>query len=103
MKRELAQAIDFDIQDNEHGGLMLGGHFQYEGGGCQGLGYILDIEFIQRFMGVFNVHRLGDIQGASCWVTHDESGITKIEPLHKEYGIAFNIAGWPSKKKAKRG
>jgi len=99
MERELAKCLEFDIADNDHGGLMLGGHFEYEGGGCQGLGYQVDIKFVQMFMEAFGVSRLQDVNGKSCWVTHGENGISKIEPLHKGEGTPFEIDKWPLRKK----
>jgi hypothetical protein len=99
MERELAKCIEFDIQDDEHGGLMLGGHFDYEGGSCQGLGYNVDMDFIQRFMQVFGVSRLQQVNRKSCWVTHDGSGVVKIEPLHKNDGEPFSVKEWSSAKR----
>lgn len=98
-ERELAKVVDVDIQDDEHGGLILGGHFKYEGGSQQGLGYNIDVEFIKRFMDVFGVSRLRNVNGKSCWVTHDYNGITKIEPLHKGEGQPFVIDDWSPRKK----
>ena len=98
-ERELAKAVDFDVQDDDHGGLMLGGHFEYEGGSHQGLGYMIDMEFVRRFMEVFSVHQLQDVNGKSCWVTHDYKGISKIAPLHKGDGQPFDIDDWSPRKK----
>lgn len=89
--RELAKCVEFDVVDDEHGGLMLGGHFKYDGGSCQGLGHKLTIGFIQGFMAVFGVSALRDVNRKSCWVTHDYDGIIKIEPLHKGEGTPFVV------------
>lgn len=94
MERELAKCRDFDVQIEDHGILVLAGTFEYESGGVQGLGYMIDASFLMRFMSVFGVEYLKDVNGKSCWVTHDDSSITKIEPLHKKEGQAFIIKDW---------
>jgi hypothetical protein len=98
MKRELARCRKIDVEDNEHGGLLIGGHFEYENGSMQGMGYSLDVEFLREFMNVFAVSRLQDINGESCWVTHDHERILKIEPLHKRDGTPFDVQAWRLRK-----
>src|SRR5438876_691454 len=102
LDRELAKCEDFDVVDNDRGGLMLAGSFKYEDGGSQGLGYMIDADFIQRFMQVFDVQALQSVNGRSCWVTHGFDRITKIEPLHKKDGAPFDILEWVDQKKIER-
>ena len=92
--RELAKCIDFDLMLNNGCSPMLSGHFAYEDCGCQGIGYIVEIAFLARFMGVFSVEKLRDVNRKSCWVTHDSDRIYKIEPLHKKDGQTFDIEQW---------
>jgi len=100
-KREAGRCDGFDIVDDEHGGLGMGGAFNFGGSG-QGLGYRIDIEFVRRFMAVFRVSRLRDVNGKACWVTHSHSDISKIEPLLPDEGTPFNIHAWSAELKSKR-
>ena len=94
MTRSLARCKDFDVGIEDHGILVLFGHFEYDDGGCQGLGYCIDSSFLYRFLNVFDVEQLRGVNGKSCWVTHTDSGIEKIEPLHKKDGTPFAIPEW---------
>jgi hypothetical protein len=100
-EREVARLRGVDIISDDHGGLAMGGHFDYGGSG-QGLGYRIDIDFVQRLMAVFGVERLRDAEGKACWVTHTHSNITKIEPLLPTDGVAFDIEEWSRALQAKR-
>lgn len=94
IERELAKARSFDVGIEDHGILVMFGYFDYEGGGAQGLGYCIDSSFLYRFLSAFGVEKLRDVEGKSCWVTHDDSTIYKIEPLHKKDGTEFDIKLW---------
>lgn len=98
--REAARCRGVDIIDDEHGGLAMGGTFDFGGSG-QGLGYRIDIEFVRRFMAVFRVSRLRDAEGKACWVTHSHCDISKIEPLLPGDGTAFDIHAWSANLRAK--
>jgi hypothetical protein len=91
--KKAARIRGVDIISDEHGGLAMGGSFDYGGSG-QGLGYRIDIDFVQRFMAVFRVDRLRDADGKACWVTHDHCTIYKIEPLLPADGTAFDVEAW---------
>lgn len=92
--RELARCKGFDFSIEDHGCPVLSGHFEYDGAGCQGLGYVVDTAFLMRFLAAVGACSLKDLEGKSCWVTHSHSGISKIEPLHKKDGKPFVIAEW---------
>ena len=92
--RSLAKCEGFDIVVEDHGCPFLSGSFKYEDGGGQGFGYIVDIPFIMRFIRALGVYGLKGTKGRSCWVTHTHNNILKIEPLHKEDGVTFNIEKW---------
>ncbi len=57
-----------------------------------------------RFMAVFGVGRLQEVNGKSCWVVfeaqhHFASGsssehIIRIDPLHRRRGRPFDIQDW---------
>lgn len=92
--RELAKVHGFDLEIEDHGWLVLSGHFEYEGGGVQGIGYFADASFIMRLLAAIGVHQLSKCKGKSCWVTHTHDAIQRIEPLHKEDGTPFIIKDW---------
>lgn len=93
-ERSLAKLRGFDIGIEDHGILTMLGTFEYEEGMCQGLGYCIDTAFLYRFLSVFGVGKLQQVNGKSAWVTHTHDGIIKIEPLHKNDGEAFDIPEW---------
>jgi len=92
--RSLARITECDFMIDDHGLPMLHCMFDYEDGGCQGLGQIVDIAFLMRFMAVFGLEYLRQAKGLSCWVTHVHERIMKIEPLHKRDGRPFDIDEW---------
>lgn len=93
-ERILAKCVDFDFGIEDHGFPYLHGHFDFEDFGSQGLGYSIDTAFLMRFLGVFGVDRLRQVNGRSCWVTHEGGLIVLIEPLHKKEGNPFDIKAW---------
>ena len=88
---DLAKLIDFDIWLEDHGSIMFSGHFDYDGT-CQGLANILTIDFIRKFMEVFNVECLREVNGKKCFVEHTHSKIYRLIPLRKDEGTEFDIA-----------
>lgn len=93
MKRELVKCKGFDVAIEDHGILTLVGTFHGDGWG-QGLGYAINAAFLMRFMGVFGVTHLQQVNGRSCWITQDSNGVYKVEPLHKDEGESFDIIKW---------
>lgn len=102
MERELARCVGFDLIDHEVVGLMLNGRLEYDSGKCEDLGYRSDTDFVMWFMRVFGVTNLQDVNGRSCWVTHDDAGgsIQQIYPLHRKDGVPFNVEAWVCNKNA---
>ncbi len=101
-ERKLAKCGNFDFGIEDHGMPVLWGDFEYDEGGVQGLGYQVDVAFLMRFMGVFGVREMGDVNGRSCWVVQDDKGdIRRIEPLHRADGEAFDIDEWAKWKAAR--
>ena len=99
-KRSLAKVTGGDLW-LDNGCILLDVTFEYEDGGCQGLGYIInDTSFVKRFMRVFRVDHLSQVNGRSCWVDHSHNGITAIHPLHRKDGEAFDIKEWSREQKA---
>lgn len=101
--RALAKCAEFDVGIG-HGCPTLFGHFEYDEGGCQGFGYMVDVAFLMRFMAVFSVGQLQDVNGKSCWVVFDaqhhfragssSEHIIRIDPLHHKDGQPFSIPDW---------
>lgn len=93
--RELAKCRGFDFGIEDHGCPVLWGSFEYEGGSEQSFGYMPDTAFLMRFIFAVGAQdKLSDVNGRSCWVTHDASRIYKVEPLHKKDGTPFDIEEW---------
>jgi hypothetical protein len=95
-ERTLARWRGKDLEIEDHGWLVLSGHFEYgeNGGLCQGFGYFCDASFLMRFMGALGVTRFSEMDGKSCWVTRTRERILKVEPLHKKDGRPFDIEEW---------
>lgn len=94
MERELARITSCDVGYEDHGCPVMFCNFDYESGGGQGLGCIIDMAFILRFLNAVGEEKLHDCIGKSVWVTHDHSSISIIEPLHKKDGKTFIISEW---------
>ena len=101
-ERELAKAKYFDFGIEDHGFPFLFGHFEYDrAGSSQGIGNILTMEFLMAFLEVFDVEQLHQVNGKSCWVTHTNDKILKIEPLHRKEGKPFDIESFTRRAQAK--
>lgn len=93
MDRELARVKDVDLWIEDHGMLIMSATFDY-GSSQQGLGFAIDEIFIYKFMQVFGVEFLKQVNGKPCWVTHDWHRIYKIEPLMEGEGKPFEFEQW---------
>lgn len=93
-ERELARWVEPDFVLGRGCIPALGGHFEYESGGCQGFGEFIDAGFLVRFLAVFGAASLAATAGRSCWVTHTQSKIQLVEPLHKKDGRPFDVRAW---------
>ena len=91
-EREVAKCEGFDV-GIDHGCVTLRGAFNFSGSG-QGFGYFIDTDFLKRFMAVFRVENLRDVNGRYCWVTHSHSNIRAVEPMLPEDGTAFDVLAW---------
>ena len=93
--RELARITYADIGAVYEGipGLVV--NFEYEDGGGQYLsGHMIDPAMVCRFMNAVGVSALRDAEGKSCWVTHTDQEILKVEPLHAKDGRPFDLEEW---------
>jgi hypothetical protein len=94
-ERSLAKltSVDFEIED--HGIPIWNIRFEYDDGGCQGMGgYTAETSFMCRILRAVGVNAVSQLVGKSCWVTHTHTEILKIEPLHKKNGTPFLIEDW---------
>jgi hypothetical protein len=94
--RELARVTSADIGEVYNGMVGLCACFEYDdGAGGQCLtGYFLDAAMVVRFMNAMGSLSLAKCVGKSCWVTHTHSKILKVEPLHKQDGVPFDVMEW---------
>jgi hypothetical protein len=100
VEREVARLSGFDF-GFEGSWPLLVGSFNYDGGG-QGLGCSVSIGFLKRFLAVFRVDSLREVNGRACWVTHTDSSILLLEPLLPDEGEPFNIEAWWERKARKQ-
>lgn len=96
-QRRLARCVKFDFGTEDHGMPFLFGHFEGEGW-VQGFGYMVDTDFMQRFLRVFEVERMQQVNGRACWVTYSYDRIHKVEPLLSGEGTTFDIDEWRAEK-----
>lgn len=101
-EKHLARCVDFDFGIEDHGCPYLFGRFDYDDCGSQGFGYVIDTDFLMRFIRVFGVEQLRDVNGKSCWVVANSSKIYEVHPLHKEDGKPFIIEDWVKKFKKQK-
>lgn len=96
-KIRLAKVDNFDIGIENHGGFFMFGGFNYEEGGWQGFGYIINEDFIRGILRVFNVEKLQDCNGKLCYVEQSHSNIHKVIPLsYYKNGKTFDVDKWSS-------
>jgi|SRR6267142_5295772 len=94
-ERILAKIVATDFEIEDHGIPIWSVQFDYDDGSSQGLGgYTAEISFMCRLLRSVGVNSFNRLKGKSCFVTHDNSHIYSIEPLHKKDGIPFIIQDW---------
>lgn len=98
--KDLGRVEGLDVGIEDHGYFFMWGGFNF-GGLRQGFGYIINEEFIRRFLKVFEVDRLQKCNGRICWVERTHSAILKLIPLPFEKGETFDIEKWSKKESEK--
>ena len=90
-----------DLSTEEHGRLMLQARFD-TGGLSYGLGYTVDADFIQRFMGACGRESLLACEGRNVLVTAGPDGgaLGHIAPMPFNTGEPFDITAWCARKRA---
>lgn len=103
---DIARIESCDIGFDDHGLFLMFGRFLYEKEGVttgsQGIGYVIDEEFIKRFINVCEVSTLLECEGKIVKVEHTNDKIYKIIPLSKD-GKIFDIEKWSADAKSRRG
>lgn len=92
--RVLVRAVNFRIELEDHGLIVLAGEFRESGGQCQGLGrHAQDLDdFLKKFLAVFNVCDLTNVEGKACWITRRHDGIIyRIDPLFPNEGEPLDL------------
>jgi phosphoglucomutase len=84
--------------------LVLDVTFDYADGMHQGIGsYVIDADFIERFMKTVGVDRLSDAVGEYCLVKATHSKVKKIVPIHPDHSDKeFDIEQWQEEIKQER-
>jgi hypothetical protein len=92
--KEIGRCIDgFDVIKRGNF-LLINGQFSYESGNGQGMGWIIDQEFITSFLSAFGVSSFKETKGKLVYVTHSCDIISRIDPIFKEDGKPFDIVAW---------
>lgn len=103
---DIAKIKNCDIGFDDHGLFLMFGRFIYQkegvATGSQGIGYVIDEEFIKRFIRVCDGSTLLDCEGQLVKVEHTNDKITKIISLTKD-GKIFDIEKWSADAKSRRG
>lgn len=102
--RVLCKVTEVDVTV-ERGLVTLSGNFDCDGWGFGGMGYFIDMDFLQSFVAVFGVTALQRVNGKSCWLVYDDehaSQLLRMEPLHRKDGEVFDIYAWKQSFKTMR-
>ncbi len=87
---ELARFENPDIGFEYHGQLVMKGNFDYFGT-CQGMCYVIDIDFIKRFLNVFEVDCISNCTSL-VWVEHNRGTVFRIISPNGEH--EFDVHRW---------
>ena len=94
-KKHIGRFTKPDVGIEDHGFFIMHGHFDYDEGASQGLGYGIDTEFIRRFIRAFGVYDLSACSGKILWVEHSHAKIYKLIPFtFDEDAEEFDIEAW---------
>jgi hypothetical protein len=99
---DIAKIESCDIGFDDHGLFLMFTRFSYikngTSTGSQGIGYVIDEEFIKRFIRACNAQTLLDCNGRKVKVEHTKERINKIIPLSKDNDkYIFDIDKWREK------
>lgn len=93
-QRQVAVYRKPNISNNEHGGVMLDGYFEFEDGSTQAISqYQVNGRFLLALLQVFGVAKLSQIDGKAVWVTHDQRDIVRLDPLIRDSAPPMALDG----------
>lgn len=100
---DIAKVESCDIGFDDHGLFLIFARFIYQKGGhstgSQGIGYVIDEEFIKRFIRACGAQTLLDCNGRKVKIEHTKERVTKIIPLSKDRNkYVFDIEKWREKR-----
>lgn len=100
---DIAKIEGCDIGFDDHGLFLMFTRFIYlKNGyatGSQGIGYVIDEEFIKRFIRACGAQTLLDCNGRKVKIEHTKERVTKIIPLSKDRNkYVFDIEKWREKR-----
>lgn len=96
---DVAKIESCDIGFDDHGIFMIFARFIYQKGGhatgSQGIGYVIDEEFIKRFIRACGAETLLDCNGRKVVIEHTRERINRIIPISKDSKKhIFDIDKW---------
>jgi len=100
---DIARIESCDIGFDDHGLFLMFTRFVYvkkgHNTGSQGIGYVIDDEFIKRFIRACGAVMLSQCNGTMVRVEHTQERINKIIPLLKgEDKYIFDIDKWRNRR-----
>lgn len=100
---DIAKVESCDIGFDDHGLFLIFVRFVYQKGGhatgSQGIGYVIDEEFIKRFIRACRAGTLLDCNGRKVRIEHTKERINRIIPLLKDDDkYIFDIDKWREKR-----
>lgn len=94
---DIAKIESCDIGFDDHGLFLMFTRFIYSTG-SQGIGYVIDEEFIKRFIRACGAQTLLDCNGRKVKIEHTRERINKIIPLSEDSDkYIFDIDKWREK------
>lgn len=94
---DIAKIESCDIGFDDHGLFLMFTRFIYSAG-SQGIGYVIDEEFIKRFIKACGAQTLRDCNGRKVKIEHTRERINKIIPLSEDSDkYIFDIDKWREK------
>jgi hypothetical protein len=99
---DVAKIESSDVGFDDHGRFSMFARFIYKKGKCstgsQGIAYVIDGDFIKRFIRACGAGTLLDCNGRMVNVEHTKERINRIIPISKDReGDIFDIDKWREK------
>jgi len=89
---ELGKWEEGDLGFEDHGIFTIFGGFDYLDAGHQGMGWCIDLEFIEKFIRVFDTYTFNKCNNKLAWVEHTHGRIYRIISIDGKH--EFDIQKW---------